>query len=63
MKSREDALMNMVIGYKSAACKRLIALELTSRMQCLPYTSYKIIIPRKYLTKKHNMYRFRDGCF
>jgi len=41
MKSREDALINMVIGYRSAACKRLIALELTSRMQCLFYIHLK----------------------
>ncbi|KAE9540059.1 hypothetical protein AGLY_005311, partial [Aphis glycines] len=36
--SREDALINMVIGYRSAACKRLIALELTSRMQSTSWT-------------------------
>jgi len=36
IKSKEDALINIVIGYKPAACRRLIALELTSRIQYFP---------------------------
>ena len=37
-------LTNMTTGYRAAACSRLMALPLTSSIQCLPYNKHRAML-------------------